>query len=399
VIFFSTGKEKMDFRNDFRDAVYRQVQVEETKSAKDYINFLCKSDVSETRLYQSLFHKIKQRYEVCDGALLLPYKHHVHIPPSGFFEHWAYRKDLTPIHIADHYKPVLRGYRDHTALPSYPFKSMTSIQKMDGHFYYMGMLNPHYGHFIQEALTRFWLALSNPEMITKKTKFVFHPLTQLGPNFLDNLFESGLGAYFDAIGIKKENVVLANRAMRFERLIVPESSVAISDGNCYFGQGAREVWLHINKIMASKSKLSSGLRKLYLSRQAVKNPIQGRILLNEIEVEKYFESIGFDIVVPESLTQCEMQSLLSKAEIIAGNPGSGLQNSFFIPRSAKTLGLTCIPIMKINPGLNHQVHSDLTCGHRSFAYCSDIVNIGDKTIEWSIDINALDKVIENMLDV
>lgn len=388
----------MDFRHDFRDAVFRKVEVQKTKLAKEHLNFLCQSDVTQTRLFESEFHQIKLRYEECDGALLLPYKHQVHIPPSGFFEHWAYRKDLTPIGIADHYKPILKGYRDHSALPTYPFKSMTSIEKKEGHYYYMGMLNPHYGHFIQEAITRFWLALQQPHLITKQTKFVFHPLTKLGPNFLDRLFETGLGEYFNALGIEKENIILVQKAMRFEHLIVPESSVAISDGNCYFGQGARQVWLHINKLMADSTSTQSSRKKLYLSRRAVKNPIQGRVLLNEKEVENYFKSIGFEIVVPEHMTQYQMQSLLRRTSVIAGNPGSGLQNSFFIPHTAKTLGLTCLPVMKINPGLNHQVHSDLICGHRSFAFCSDNVKTSKNKIEWSLDLNKLDSAMDTMLN-
>jgi capsular polysaccharide biosynthesis protein len=91
-----------------------------------------------------------------------------------------------------------------------------------------------------------------------------------------------------------------------------------------------------------------------------------------------------------------MQKVLSTTNFIAGSPGSGLQNSFFIPNPAKTLGITCLPIMKINPGINHQVNTDLICGHKTYGFNTSSENIvqSSHSIEWKVPINELNKAIE-----
>ena len=103
--------------------------------------------------------------------------------------------------------------------------------------------------------------------------------------------------------------------------------------------------------------------------------------------------------MPEDLSQIDMQKALSTTNFIAGSPGSGLQNSFFIPNPAKTLGITCLPIMKINPGINHQVNTDLICGHKTYGYNTSTNNIFQKnnSIEWKVSINNLDKCLATVL--
>jgi len=389
--------------NSYWDPVKKRIneRMEYSLLLKKHIKFICGSNISDTRLYRSEFTKFKPSYCIEDGALLLPYKETHHIPKSYFFEHWAYDKHLNPILIADHYKPVLKGYRDHSELPVYPFRANLPAEYMKGEYYYMGMLNPHYGHFIQEGVTRFWLALNKPNLINKKTKFVYHVFENFNKEQENKFLNSNMMEYLAVLGITKNNIVFVRKPTTFEHLIVPESAISISDGNCYFADESRQVWLHLNKLMAgydNKNDLVND-KRIYLSRRAVKAPIQGRVLLNEEEVEAYFRSSGFDIVVPEDLSQVEMQKVLSTTNFIAGNPGSGLQNSFFIPNPAKTLGITCLPIMKINPGINHQVNTDLICGHQTFGYNTSANNIVQKSnsIEWKVSIDNLNKRLAAIL--
>lgn len=383
----------------YKDPVGNRVKVNYNLSLKDNINMACGTDISDTRLFQSKFHNFSPAYEIYQDALLLPYKENYHIPQSRIFQHWAYDQNLAPILIADHYKPVLTGYSDHIDLPKYPFKVLKQTNYVSGLSYYMGLLNPHYGHFIQESITRYWLALERPELINSKTKFVYHVFDNFDQNAKNKLFNSNLMSFLKALGINEEQLVFIKEQTHFENIIVPESSISISDGDCYISSKARDVWLYLNHKMSTPESNNIQSKKIYLSRSEVKNPIQGRILTNEKEIESYFKNQGFEIVAPELLTQEEMQTLLNKTSIIAGNPGSGLQNSFFIPRSAITIGLTCLPIMKINPGLNHQVNTDIVCGHKTIGFCTskNNINIGENHIHWSIDIKTLDKKLSNFL--
>ncbi|GMQ47923.1 glycosyltransferase 61 family protein [Vibrio sp. 10N] len=383
---------------NYQDPVARRVKHDYSLKLKDHITPICGSDISDTRLYQSSFTKFTPRYQIEDNVLLLPYNESYHIPSSGFFEHWAYDKHLNPILIADHYKPVLRGYRDHSQVPIYPFRKNLPKTYLSGSYYYMGMLNPHYGHFIQESITRIWLALKKPGILQENTKFVFHVFSNFTKEAEDKFFQSNLMEFCHALGLQRENITFVREPTIFEHMVIPESSISVSDGNCYLSDEAKHVWNTINRNMSNSNNSGSNPpnKKIYLSRKAVKNPIQGRILENEGEVERFFEISGFDIVTPELLTQKEMQTILSETSFIAGNPGSGLQNSFFIPHAATTLGLTCLPIMRINPGLNHQVNTDLICGHRSLGYCTpdDLISVSSNEIKWRIDIENLERSLE-----
>ena len=390
-------------KNDYWDPVKKRIstRLDYSLALKNHINFICGSDISETRLYNSQFTKFSPTYCIEENPLFLPYKETHHIPKSYVFEHWAYDKHLNPILIADHYKPVLKGYKDHSELPVYPFKAVFPSEHMKGNYYYMGMLNPHYGHFIQEGVTRFWLALKKPSLVNKNTKFVYHVFENFNEQQKNAFLNSNMMQYLAVLGINRDNIVFIKKPTTFEHIIIPESGISISDGNCYLTDEARLVWLHLNKMMAGYENKNSivSSKRVYLSRRAVKAPIQGRILLNEDEVESYFRSIGFEIIVPEDLSQIEMQKALSTTNFIAGSPGSGLQNSFFIPNPAKTLGITCLPIMKINPGINHQVNTDLICGHKTYGYNTSTNNIFQKnnSIEWKVSINNLDKCLATVL--
>ncbi len=374
----------------FKDCVGRQIVPDYELTVKNFINY-DGVNLDDTRMMKSKFTCFKPRYEVHDDVLLLPYQENYHIPSSGFFEHWLYDKFLNPIMIGNHYKPTLIGYKDHGLLPKYPFANFKAKGNV-GRFYYMGMLNVHYGHFIQESLTRFWLALEKPNFIDDNVKFVFHCMKGFTEESKNKLFNSNLCQFLDVLGINRDNIVLVDQPMFFEQLIIPESAISISDGNCYLSEKAKNVWRYINQEMSSLGRKNVDLLsdKIYLSRRKVKNPIQGRVLVNEGELESELRLLGFDIVCPEDYDQNQMQAILSNTKVIIGAPGSGLQNSFFIPHPATTVGLTTKPIISINPGLNHQIHTDIICGHKTNAFIADH-NVEISQMRWNVD---LDKCIQ-----
>lgn len=387
----------MTGNKSYLDPVGRRVDAVSQEFTKNLITLYgASSTFYQTRMMESTFTEFSPRYERHNNALLLPYRSNYHIPEGGFFEHWAYTNELGVIAIADHYKPTLVGYKDHSMLPVYPFKKSYPIKHHKGDFYYMGLLNPHYGHFIQESVTRYWLALQEAGTVSNNTKFVFHVMANASNNLLDEIYDKNIHQYLSALGITKDKVVFVRGPSSFESITVPESSIAISDGNCYVAKEARNVWRYINQNMSQNIGKSFKNRpsKVYISRSAVKNPIQGRVLINEKELELLLKKRGFTIVIPEAYDQQEMQVILSEVEVIVGAPGSGLQNSFFIPGSAITLGLTTEAIAKINPGLNHQIHTDKICGHKTHAYIADVMPGTTQGMEWVADLTS----IENILD-
>lgn len=376
------------------DSVSRQVDKAFTLDIKNVPVNIAGIDFKGTRSESSkhtVFYPKVRQYE---GGLFLPYLHKFHIPSNLLYEHVAYDSKLNPIILTNHLKPTAIGYKDHPLLPVYPFKSYKPVQKMKGDFYYMGLMNPHYGHLILESLSRYWAALKQPLLIDKATKFVFHIVGAHKDGALDYLFSGFRLPYLSALGITRDNIIIVDKPMEFERITVPQAPVAISDGDCFSSQEVVSFWRFLNEKLASAYNCSSGVgpNKIYLSRRSVKNPIQGRTLLNETEVESFFEGAGFTIVAPEELDSIEQKHfILNHARYIASHPGSGLLNSIFMKPGAHVLGLSCKPVLKYNPGLNHQIHMDIACNHKTFYYLSKLHSTNEDNLTWSVSINDIEQ--------
>ena len=81
-------------------------------------------------------------------------------------------------------------------------------------------------------------------------------------------------------------------------------------------------------------------RKIFVSRKNVlKAGIDSRTLSNRDEIEDHFLHLGFEIVHPEDLKIEEQISIFAKADIIAGEAGSGMHNSIFMPDNALVINL------------------------------------------------------------
>jgi len=63
-------------KNDYWDPVKKRIstRLDYSLALKNHINFICGSDISETRLYNSQFTKFSPTYCIEEKALLLPYK-------------------------------------------------------------------------------------------------------------------------------------------------------------------------------------------------------------------------------------------------------------------------------------------------------------------------------------
>lgn len=78
-------------------------------------------------------------------------------------------------------------------------------------------------------------------------------------------------------------------------------------------------------------------RKLYISRRNLN--ISYRELVNWREIEKLFESYGFDLVHPQEMSIKDQIELFSQAEVLAGEAGSGLHNCVFSPEGVKIINI------------------------------------------------------------
>jgi hypothetical protein len=69
--------------------------------------------------------------------------------------------------------------------------------------------------------------------------------------------------------------------------------------------------------------------RFFLSRQRLNT--KRRLLLNASELEAHFVSRGFEVVYPELLTISEQKEMFTSCSVLAGEAGSALHNSVYMP--------------------------------------------------------------------
>jgi capsular polysaccharide biosynthesis protein len=175
----------------------------------------------------------------------------------------------------------------------------------------------HYGHFITEGLSTFWVF--EKHAAKEFDYFVFHPFT-FGveiPPYARSCLEH--------FGIPLEKVVfVGEERLGFSELVVPERLFRLNHS-----ADVRSSWTYQN-IAAAAPVPRSAPDRIYLSRRKFSRRQFERVVANKVEIENVFRAYGFEIVYPETLAFLEQVSLCNCATTIAGISGSGLHNSVFM---------------------------------------------------------------------
>lgn len=201
------------------------------------------------------------------------------------------------------------------------------IRQIPGRSLYLGhLMSRHYGHFITETLSTFWIfeecGADNFDC------FVFHSFW--GPAPLRPYARHCL----ERFGIDPERIVLVDvEPMRFERLIVPERLFRI---NHSADLRLRHVYRRLTAPMRSTSAPD---RRVYLSRRGLDTRLLRRTIANEIRVEALFRTAGFEILFPETLSFSDQLEIYSRSQILAGISGSALHNSLFLSEGCHVIEL------------------------------------------------------------
>ena len=195
-----------------------------------------------------------------------------------------------------------------------------------GRSIYLGHYGTHYGHFLLETLSRFWaLAYGGPN-----DRVVFHPFTPAGSLQVPFLPAE---ICFACFGVDRERVLLVDRPMRFEQLVVPTSLVEINNDA---DDDQIAVYRRIAAFCAERYAEPDPSPRLYLSRTQLDGY---RPIANEEEVEALFASLGFAIVYPERHHFGCQVALYRGAHILAGVTGSALHNTVFAPEGSLAINI------------------------------------------------------------
>lgn len=207
---------------------------------------------------------------------------------------------------------------------------VAAATRVEGRCIYLGTLHGHFGHFLIESLARAWGLLRQDTQVRALFHFangtrneLFHDPERLGfPKFVKTM----LGA----IGIGADRLVLANKDMVVDELLIPTAQFEM---DAVGSTGLGIVYDHIREELYRRKPAITGLpNKIYLTRTGLvdDDPKKGRkSVANERAVEELFVARGFEVVSPERLPFEEQVALVSNATHIAGTTGSALHMIVF----------------------------------------------------------------------
>ena len=225
-----------------------------------------------------------------------------------------YRADGTKVPLSE--RPAGRGdliiasNPDHVDPPA-------DAARVAGRSIYLGQhMGGHYGHFLTEGLSTFWVFEEHqPEDFDH---FVFHPF----------VFDMGDSEFFkhtlDTFGIPEEKVlVVGSEWLRFDEILVPERLFRINDA-------ADPSMRRVYERLAAPSVREGLPKRLYLSRRKFTSGGGDRLVANEVLIEKSFERRGFVVEFPEERSFAYKLAMYTSADCIAGISGSALHNAIFM---------------------------------------------------------------------
>lgn len=237
----------------------------------------------------------------------------------------VYRHDGTKVCLSERLGGVMGDY----VVSDNPEKiaPAESLDALEGRGLYLGhYMGGHYGHFITETLSTFWIFEENPGKAFDY--FLFHPF----------VFGETIPAYvqfcLDRFGIPADKIVfVGSRALAFEELLVPERLFRLNHS-----ADPRSRWTYQQIAQAARPPAIPSPR-LYLSRRRFSRTNFERVVANEVEMELEFQHRGYRVLYPETMSFEDQVALYSRAEKVAGISGSGLHNSLFMQPEAKVIEL------------------------------------------------------------
>jgi len=212
--------------------------------------------------------------------------------------------------------------------PEISTERFEAATRVAGKCIYLGTLHGHFGHFLVESLARAWaLTQVEPEL-----PVVFHYAHPAGGQLFPDPDNIGLPGFirvvFKALGIAPGRLILANRDLVVDELLVPKSQLRLRP-NGIGAPGLPIVYDFLREeLLRSQPDRPAYPEKVYLTRTRLASN-KHKSVVNEQEIEDLFSRYGFEIVAPEKLTFSEQVALISHATHVAGTTGSALHMALF----------------------------------------------------------------------
>ncbi len=197
---------------------------------------------------------------------------------------------------------------------------LPDLPVLKGKSVYLGHFMPHYGHFLLEMLSSFWMHRS----FASFDYFVFHPFIfgEQVPSYVRDAFQ--------ALGIPLARIRIINERTRILDVTIPERLVKLN----------KSANIEVNRVYQflidtyARNASSPTANYYYISRVRMSLRSGQRAIINEPFIERMLSKMGFLTVYPELLSFPEQVSLFQRADIVCGFSGSALHNCVFMRSNA-----------------------------------------------------------------
>ena len=136
--------------------------------------------------------------------------------------------------------------------------------------------------------------------------------------------------FTDLLGIRREDVLILNKSVRFRRVFVPSQSFCITGK--WFGQ---EFVIPFEK-MRENVRIDKVFDKVYVSRAKLPEHMR---TYGEEAVQRIFEKNGFHVIYPETLPLSQQVAIIGNARVLAGCAGTALHLALFMKPGGRVIQL------------------------------------------------------------
>ena len=265
--------------------------------------------------------RYEKDFEVYDGGIILPLVRYPETKLQGKF--------INVGGVCDRNLNFVAGYEKGDHLLDYTSAYIPKeIQHSDETVIFSGDLHRHFGHFIQDSISRLWYAVKYREQ-DFKIAILINPNW---PNWDFNPEGSYHINFINLLGIRRERVLIVDKPTQFKQVIVPKQCV-------FWGEGYDKDLMGIVYNAARKTVTPKNEKKIYLS----KSKFEKQDIYNEEYFERFFVDQGFKVINPEQLPLEEQIAFVSGADEIACTYGTLSHWSLFAQDGIKLINILRYP--------------------------------------------------------
>ena len=212
------------------------------------------------------------------------------------------------------------------------------VETLDEEVVFSGTLINHFGHFIQDSMSRMWYAAKYKNI---KVALLLNPSFGWKDWTLESSYHLKL---LELLGIGLDRIIIVKKPTRYKSVIVPKQSVY------WIGGKYNSKLLRIVYDTARQNVVPKEYKKIYLSRSAWKSP-----LLNEAYFEEFFSNRGFKVIHTQKLPLDEQISYLAGADEVACTYGTLSQLTMFAKQGTRLICLLRDPKGSIGMFMRQQI--------------------------------------------